>query len=52
VGPIGECRVDAGGRQLTVHLAGRARLDFAVDDAVVLEVPPEAVVLLPPEEGA
>ena len=51
-GPVGECRVDVGGAELTAHLVGRARLEFAVGDAVTVEVPPDAVVLLPPEDGA
>ena len=50
-GPIGECRVDVGERELTAHLAGRARIAFAPGDAVTVEVPPEAVVLLPADEG-
>ena len=41
-----------GGAELTAHLVGRARLEFAVGDAVTVEVPPDAVVLLPPEDGA
>ena len=51
-GPVGECRVEVGSRELTAHLVGRARLAFAPGDPVTVEVPPEAVVLLPPDESA
>ena len=49
--PLVECRLDVRGRDLVVHLVGRARIAFAPGDEVVVDVPPDAVVLLPVDEA-
>jgi spermidine/putrescine transport system ATP-binding protein len=51
-GPVLECRVDVGGRDLAAHLPPRADAR-ALDEGqrVLVEIPADAVVLLPADEG-
>jgi spermidine/putrescine transport system ATP-binding protein len=47
-GPVVECRVDAGGWEVVAHLPARgAARALTEGDAVVVEIPADAVVLLP-----
>jgi spermidine/putrescine transport system ATP-binding protein len=52
-GPVLECRVDLGGRELAAHLPpqGDARV-LEEGQRVLVEIPADAVVLLPWEEGS
>ena len=52
VAPVLECRIDVAGQELTAHLPARTRaLGLAEGDAVIVTVPADAVVLLPPEDS-
>jgi spermidine/putrescine transport system ATP-binding protein len=51
-GPVIECRVDLGAREVVAHLPPRASArELAEGQRVVVEIPADAVVLLPWEEG-
>ena len=52
IGPVVECRVDIGGRELMAHLLRRAGARLAEGRDVLVEVPADAVVLLPADEPA
>ena len=47
VGPVLECRVDVGGRELVAHLRPRQDHRLTEGDRVVVEIPAAAVVVLP-----